>query len=270
MRNSIKISLSIVLMLSASSHAFAQQQGGDPLFIPPASNQAVQGSGNVSLPTSAPLPQQPDGGMSTAPTVGAEDPAMRMTLEGGNNYVDTLNSASTQRLENLLSNQGSGISGSELEQMMQLRRSNILLSLKQEEAELAVGLWGVLFNNEHAQAWRSREDSIESARRDRETAAAELAAENSTQPILSTVEQLPVVYEIMNGAATILVPGGGEVQARAGTTLPNGMKVISIGSSVIVEKSDGSRISLGFGTTIAPPDRGPGILPMATPLGAMY
>lgn len=249
MRSSTKAIIAAAILLTASSGAFAQNQPAipQPVFAQP---------DDANLPTFQPqsaaqMPAQPNGGMSSAPTVGAEDPANRMSLEGGPQYVENVTDAANQRLDGLIGSASQRTGGSELEQMMAIRRSNMLLGLKREEAELAVGLWAALFNNESAREWRTREDNLAKEQRDAEAAAAASAARASSATITGAggqaMQPMPVVYEINNGTAVILVPGGGEVRARAGTVLPNGMKVVSVGNFVDVDNG-GERITLGFGT----------------------
>ena len=269
-------SIKLLLIAAIASTAFtgmaaaqsAQVQRPAPVLAPLQPNAAVP---PAPVSGAAQIPQQPAGGMDTPPTVGNEDPAMRQNLNGADEYVDTMQGAANSRLQGLIGNSSNaGASGSELEEMMRIRRSNLLLGLKREEADLAVGLWGALFNNEHAQAWRDREASEqERIREEQQEANAAAAAQAAvvTQQGSPTVKPMPVVYEIINGTATILAPGSGELYARVGTILPNGMKVVSIGSTVVVE-DEGKQFSLGFGTqTSTPAAPNPGLAgTTATPL----
>lgn len=254
-------SIKLIVIAAIASTAFTglaaaqttQVQRPAPVLAPLQPNAQVEPPPVVGA---APVPQQPAGGMDTPPTVGNEDPAMRQNLNGAAEYVDTMQGAANSRLQGLIGNStNAGASGGELEEMMRIRRSNLLLGLKREEADLAVGLWGALFNNEHAQAWREREaNEQERIREEQQEANAAAAAQASVAPSQGTpaFEPMPVVYEIINGTATILAPGSGELYARVGTVLPNGMKVVSIGSTVVVE-DEGKQFSLGFGTQTSTP-----------------
>jgi len=236
-------SIKSILVMAVASTVFygtAYAQVAVPPLLPPG-QQAPSPSG------AAQIPAQPAGGMDTPPTVGNEDPAMRMNLSGGSTYVETMQGTAENRLQGLMGTSVSSATGSELEEMMRIRRSNLLLNLKKEEAELAVGLWGALFNNEHVKAWRERESSEQQRIRDEQKELAASLNNSSNSSASAAVRSMPVVFEITNGVATILVPGSGEVTARSGTTLPNGMKVESVGTSVVVEEN-GERFPLGMGT----------------------
>src|SRR5690606_34863714 len=122
---------------------------------------------------------------------------------------------------------------SDLEAMMRIRRSNMLLSLKNEEAELAVSLWGTLYNNDHAQAWRERERADAEAREKAESEAA--AARLAQMAEMTKVQQqaaanviMPVVFEVNGGTAILLVPNQGEMVVRSGSALPGGWEVTSV------------------------------------------
>lgn len=82
----------------------------------------------------------------------------------------------------------------------------------------------------------------------------ELAAAEAAPILIEQKDPPPVVAEIQGAAgqmeAKILVPYMGEVMARPGTVLPNGMKVVSISASGVRAKDGDSTISLAFGTSV--------------------
>jgi type IV pilus biogenesis protein PilP len=89
-------------------------------------------------------------------------------------------------------------------------------------------------------------------------AARAIAAAQPSQPqvVPAVAPAKPMVVSIGGTgaapAATILVPGVGEVVAVPGSVLPGGMKVISVGQSGVVVQSGGKRQTLAFGTATAP------------------
>lgn len=274
MRYSSKFFIPALLALTVSVPAIAQQlptlpRGSAP--VPATSgNQVLQNvlAQNGQPPVSsgetqpvAPMPMQGEGGFGTS--IGANDPAERMNLTGADGYRGDLTASSEKRLEALT---GADLSdtASDLEAMMDSRRRIMLLGLRSEEAELAVGLWGTLYNNEHAQAFRQQERDDAAARKAAEEASnaariATLSAQNQQTAISPVI--FPVVYEVNGGTAILLVPGGGEIYARAGTDLQGGFKVVSVGAGGVVVEKGGQRTTLGFGTSVGP-------APTASPQGA--
>lgn len=258
---------SVALSLLVAGVAVAQQA---PNLLIPSENAPAPVNGNqqvlnnagvapvavkpVTVPkAAAPMPVQPTGGFETAPpAVGAEDPATRMTLDGSADYTNQLTGQANTRLEDLTGATVSAETASDLELMMNLKRNNMLLGLKNEEAELAVSLWGTLYNNEHAQAWRQREEAQAAERKKaEEDATAARLATLAAQSKAPAVTSLPVVYEVNNGRAILLMAGSGEIYAQSGTILPNGMKVVSVGGGGVVVEHNGNRVNLAFGTQVS-------------------
>jgi len=79
--------------------------------------------------------------------------------------------------------------------------------------------------------------------------------EKSAQDAAATeAGQLPVVSSITGsgGSATarLLVPFYGVVSATSGTTLPNGLKVVSIGATGVTATKDGKTFTLPYGSSV--------------------
>lgn len=245
-----------LLSILSTGVAFAQAQ---PAVPAPTTAKPVEAPKGLLLPskptTAAPIPEQPSGGFDVDAVAASDDPANAMSLDGAGGYVQQVQTAADQRLSGLTATSVSPETASELEEMMRLKRSNLLLALKREEADLAVGLWGALYNNEHAQAWRLRQEEEtekreKAAAEDAKAREAALAASMSTQ---ASYQAWPVVSEVNGGTAILIVPNGGEVYASAGTALPGGLKVVAVGSGGVVVEKDGNRTTLGFGTSVAVP-----------------
>ena len=251
------------------------QPGVGGLLPNPGGAQAQQGlvgtSRNVQGPPTpdqlntagtgaAPMPKVPPGGYGAPMPSGGNDVTDKMGLNGAQAYTDGLANSADHAMSKItagalpgpeIQNQG------DLAQLQAVQRQIQLLSAKAQLAEVAVKYWGIVYNNENAKAWRDEERKKQEAadkKAEREAAAAEanakaLAAATSAQPrpqMDAAPAPLPQVYEVMNGVATILVPGAGAVTAHAGATLPDGTKVVAIGSSGVIVDSKGRRVTLGF------------------------
>lgn len=103
---------------------------------------------------------------------------------------------------------------------------------------------------------------VEDLENEVERLQAELTAAETAPIIIEQKDPPPVVAEVLGAAgrmeAKILVPYMGEVIARHGTVLPNGMKVTSITSTGVRVKDGDETLSLAFGTSV------PAARPMVT------
>lgn len=255
LRNSLIAGAAALVLVSTSGTAMAQSQS---VVQPP-----VVTTSKPVAPTLIPLKPanvgpvptpQNDGFNTPAPTVGANDPAERMSLSGEQSALQGYTSAADDRLANLTGTPLSGQETSDLKTMMDIKRSNMLLQLKTEQATLAVGLWGELFNNEHVQAWRQKESQDAEARAKAQADAEQTKAAALAQTSPSSASMpWPVVAELNGSSALLLVPNAGEIYVRKGTALPDGMRVVSVGPGGVVVDQNGAQVTLGFGTSLTVP-----------------
>ncbi len=245
---------------------------------------------NVSLPTAgmprppqpveppdqnagaAPLPKMGDGGFGTLPpTPGKEDVAERMNLSGADAYVKTLSGAASGQLDNMVKGAVPSLDAAtvpnqgDLTELEQTQRDIQMLESKARKAEAAVKLWGIVYDNEHAKAWREEEKKKAEAddkRKKEEASDAEKKAQldallakvqNAGQPgqpggvrMLAPSLPAPLVYEVVNGRASLIVNGGLVRNAHAGTSLPDGSTVTDVHGGSVTAKVNGKPVTLGY------------------------
>lgn len=273
-------------LLALAAPAFAQQPPLPPsVSMPPL--QARPLPADAAPGPVAPMPAQPAGGFATQAPVGAGDTAQRMNLDGAGAYtreiqqnaqrtLDQMTKAATGNSGGPVRLEGAPITNQEdLEALTQDQREIVRLKQQVEKAKLAVELWGVVYNNEHAKAAREDEkkakaekEKAEKEKAEKEAAAAAAAAANPFAALGAARGNLPggmpagisampsappQVVEVNGGTARLLVPGSGEVPARAGTRLPNGMRVISVAANGVIVEGPQGRQTLGFGSMLSAP-----------------
>lgn len=230
--------------------------------VPP----GASGAPGVSSPAAMPL--QGPGGMAAMPASSqAGDAATRMNLDGAPGYLGSLQDEAQARLAQMTQGVGpapaSGGAGvtqaglspasigsataGDLEEIARNQRQIMLLTQQVQQAELAVKLWGTLYNNEHAQAWREREEkeTAERVKAEQERAARQALAAAPARP--AQEDPVPVVTEVQGGVAILSSPRMGEVTVRVGSLLPGGMRVLQISTDGVQVERNGQRIQLGFG-----------------------
>lgn len=291
------------LLLSASFLALAAPAVAQQPLPPAMPQQAPQirvappaGVG-ASEGTAAPMPAQPSGGFGTLPPTNGADTAQRMNLDGAPAYTKQLQDNAQATLDQMTKGVAapavpSAAPGaapvrldsapitnqSDLEALQQGNRDIVSLEQQVKKAELAVKLWGIVYNNEHAKAAREEEKKAREAKEkadkekaDREAAAATAAAASALGPLgagrpgavlgagpgisggmpMSLPSVQPQVVEVNGRSARLLVPGSGEVPVQVGTRLASGDRVVSISSSGVVLSGPGGRQTLGFGAGMA-------------------
>lgn len=213
---------------------------------------------------SAPAPLTAGGGAATLPAadypggaggVAGAAPAgvPPMSVEGNEAVVEQLGAQADQALDTLTSGLGGSSSPQEVIDQLQRDENQILLLQKRKQrAEAAIDLWGTLYNNEHAQAWRKRNDQAAAVAAEEKARQDALVAQRSSSvqaAAFGMAAAMPVVSEINGSRAVLEVPGSGRVVVGSGSKLSNGMKVVGIDlSGVTVMGDSGERTLLGFGT----------------------
>jgi type IV pilus biogenesis protein PilP len=298
--------ITFALLGSVALPAVAQQSlpplpsGGmpsAPIVVSPGPGQAPIGlvplaEADAKVPGApAPIVPQPDGGFNVQPPqAGAEDPAKRMNLRGATDYAERMQNDARERLQGLTVRDGAPnaqvapgqgplgtapiASASDLEALTGIQRNISLLEAQVKEAELAVKLWGTLYNNASVKEWREEEKKAKEA-------AAKAAAPpqvpglpGQLNPAMGgapaqIINPEPVVVEVRGRTATLLIPGSGQVTVREGQTLPEGRIVKVSLSGVEIQRPTGRSV-LGWGTSFpltpqaAPPLVGNGF---ASPMG---
>jgi type IV pilus biogenesis protein PilP len=298
--------ITFALLGSVALPAVAQQSlpplpsGGmpsAPIVVSPGPGQAPIGlvplaEADAKVPGApAPIVPQPDGGFNVQPPqAGAEDPAKRMNLRGATDYAERMQNDARERLQGLTARDGAPnaqvapgqgplgtapiASASDLEALTGIQRNISLLEAQVKEAELAVKLWGTLYNNASVKEWREEEKKAKEA-------AAKAAAPpqvpglpGQLNPAMGgapaqIINPEPVVVEVRGRTATLLIPGSGQVTVREGQTLPEGRIVKVSLSGVEIQRPTGRSV-LGWGTSFpltpqaAPPLVGNGF---ASPMG---
>ena len=223
----------------------------------------------------APLPKMGDGGFGTLPpTPGKEDVADRMNLTGADAYVKTLSGAASGQLDNMVKGAVPSLDAAtvpnqgDLTELEQTQRDIQVLESKARKAEAAVKLWGIVYDNEHAKAWREEEKKKAEAEEKRKKEEAEAAdkkaqldallaqARGGQQPgqggqaggirMMAPSLPAPLVYEVVNGRASLIVNGGLVRNARAGTSLPDGSTVTDVRGGSVTAKVNGKPVTLGY------------------------
>lgn len=268
-------------LLALAAPALAQQPPN--VAMPPLPARPLPADG-----ASAPMPAQPSGGFATLPPVPGSDTAQRMNLDGAGAYTKEIQQNAQRTLDQMTKAatgggpaapvrlEGAPITNQDdLEALTQDQREIVRLKHQVEKAKLAVELWGVVYNNEHAKAAREEEkkakaekEKAEKEKADKEAAAAAAAASNPFAALGAARGGMPgampggmpgmagpppQVVEVNGGTARILVAGSGEVPARAGTRLPNGMRVLSVRANGVDVDGPNGRQTLGFGSMISSP-----------------
>lgn len=301
--------ITIALLGSVAVPALAQQQslpplpsGGmpsAPIVVSPGPGQAPIGlvplaEAETKIPGApAPIVPQPTGGFNVQPPqAGAEDPAKRMNLRGATDYAERMQNDARERLQGLTARDGAPTtqaapgqgplgtapiaSAADLEALTGIQRNISLLEAQVKEAELAVKLWGTLYNNASVKEWREEE------KKEKEAAAKAAAPPQvpglprgmnpaiGAQPMpMPMANPDPVVVEVRGRTATLLVPGSGQVTVREGQSVADGRVVKVSLAGVEIERPTG-RTVLGWGTGLpitpsaAPPMMGTGF---ASPMG---
>lgn len=173
------------------------------------------------------------------------------TISDAAERVRALSAEGNKSLDDLVGDAVSEREREDVEAIAERRRRIMLLEDTLKEAKLAKAI------HEELNGRQEPKDSPEVKKLEEEKAALEQQLKDmSSRPQfqLGGAEASPVVSSISgapgSAVAVILVPYAGMVNARVGTVLPNGMKVVSIaGSGVIVER-DGSRSTLPFGDSV--------------------
>lgn len=287
--------------LAIAAPAMAQQGVPLPPQLP-AAPQAPQirvappMGADTSLGAPAPMPAQPTGGFGTLPAANGGDTAQRMNLDGAPAYTRQLQENAQATLDQMTRSVGAApgapvrldsapISNqADLESLTQGQRDIVSLEQQVKKAKLAVELWGIVYNNEHAKAAREEEKKAREAREkaekekaDREAAAAAAAAANPMTALgairggtpgmpggmIAPPSIPPQVVEVNGRTARLLVPGAGEVPVTVGSRLANGSRVVSISGQGVVLEGPGGRQALGFGSAMASPVAPP--VPQPTP-----
>jgi len=139
----------------------------------------------------------------------------------------------------------------QIDSLADLKRQILLLEEQLKLAKLAKELYKELHSQEEGNADEIRRLNEEKAALEEQLRLMQSApAAAASQPD----EPLPVVQSISgaagNAKAVVLVPYGGVINARVGTVLPNGMKVVSISGEGVLVDREGSRVTLPFGDSV--------------------
>ena len=142
-------------------------------------------------------------------------------------------------------------SGIEIGEIARMRRELIKLDLEHQKVVLESKIAEVI--NADAVSIDSKELLLEIAKLVEELEVQKGKQTDSLNDF-RTLDPLPVVVEIVGSAghleARLLVPYFGEVIARIGMTLPNGMKVTSITAAKVIATMNGVKQTLPFGTSV--------------------
>ncbi len=249
--------------------------------LPPAPQQIVPArpgqTDKADTSGAAPLPKMGPGGFGAMPaTPGKEDVAERMNLSGAGDYVSTLTGAANAQLGNMVQGAVPSLDAptianqTDLQDLEVVQRQIQLLDSKQKLAEIAVKYWGTVYDNEHAKAWRAEEkkdkeeaDKAKEKMVSDDEKRAQLAALLNPQgqaakpgagapnapgavKMLAPMVPPPLVYEVVNGKASLIVNGGVVHNARAGTKLPDGSVVRAVDGGNVQATVNGKVVSLGY------------------------
>ncbi|TLX17265.1 hypothetical protein FFR93_08185 [Rhizobium sp. MHM7A] len=138
-------------------------------------------------------------------------------------------------------------------------RQNQLMDLDHQIAiaERSKKLWTILNGEESEKEGQIKELEAKvsslTAEKDALAKRAEAASILARQTVANP-DPDPVVSSVMgaagNARAEVLVPYSGKFTVKVGDTLPNGQKIVSIGSNGVTVSKDGSRKVLSFGDSV--------------------
>ncbi len=247
-----------------------------PVNLPPPTMPRMPGDAPAKDANAgaAPVPRMGEGGFGALPpTPGKEDVADRMNLNGADAYVNSLAGAANNQLGNMtkgavpssegldpptIANQG------DLANLEGVQRQIQLLDAKNKLAKIAVEYWGTVYDNEHAKAWREEErkgKEEEAKRKEKEDTDAAKRAEVAAivaaarapaagapggVKMMAPTVPAPLVYEVVNGRASVIVNGGLVTNAHAGTKLPDGSVITAVNGGSVVVKVNGNPVTLGY------------------------
>ncbi|MTH97583.1 type IV pilus biogenesis protein PilP [Roseibium sp. RKSG952] len=145
----------------------------------------------------------------------------------------------------------------DIEEISRQKREIQRLEHELKKVELNAEIYEILNPNQ-----TENDARVEDLENEVERLQAELIAAEEAPIVIEQKDPPPVVSEVLGAAgrmeAKILVPYMGEVIARHGTVLPNGMKVTSITSSGVRVMDGDKSLPLAFGTKV------PSVRPMVT------
>jgi type IV pilus biogenesis protein PilP len=255
---SVNLGLALAASFLLSASAIAQTIPAPPA-LPPAPQVAPQ-----VRPITNPVQPQQYAPQASAPVQQFDAPERRLALPPGANIGDaasrvrSIASEASKSLDELV---GSGLAPREqfdVDALGERQRRVMLLKDQLEEAKLAKQIWQELNGKDSAEDDKNSE-KVKKLQEEKEFLEKRLkeADEKSTAqaaPGADGAGDIPVVSSI-NGAggsatARILIPFAGVVTATSGSTLPNGMKVVSIAPSGVIVSRNGASFTLPFGSSV--------------------
>jgi hypothetical protein len=224
--------------------------------VPAVAQQAPQ---VPQLPTSAPiaLPGNVNGGPVgvAAPVKGLPDGA---TLSDADQRVRAMAAEASRDLDELAAGALSSVRENNDVLTKSVRQNQIMdLNHQIEIAKKSKELWTILNGEDSEKEGEIKEleakvsalTAEKEALSKRAEAASLLARQTASNP-----DPDPVVSSVMaaagNARAEVLVPYSGKFTVKVGDTLPNGQKIVSIGSTGVTVSQDGERKVLSFGDSV--------------------
>lgn len=201
-------------------------------------------------PAGAPAPAQlslPEAGAQPAPMAlpqgasieGAQDKVRSMATEAGKSLDQLVGTAITPRI------------AAEVGGLADRQRRLMDLEYQLKEAKLAKELW-VELNGDDA---KKKDEEIARLQGEKDSLQAEIVRLSAQQVTAArAADPDPVVAEITGAGGTmrakVLVPYSGEFMVERGTTLPNGMRVVSVTKEGVTVAMGDLRKVLAFGNAV--------------------